>query len=599
VCCSVTERLLRRRPARPRWAWLPATALVALLLVAPIWGGAAAAERRLEITRFAMAAEVQPDGLVRVREHLTARFTGSWNGLWRRIPLLVNRDGRIDPLGLEVLGVTDERGQPARTETSTVGRDRDLRIYVPGAVDSTRSVTLTYQVRNGLHRYRDRDVFYWNVTGNDWQVPIDEVEARIQFPATVRNLRAEVYTGPLGARERDAQITFPSSHELLVRSTRRLEPGAGLTVLAKVDRGAIASPTPSTRLRQWFQARLILLLPLITGLGLGWVWWRHGRDPRLGAVPVAYEPPEDLPPALLTSLVNQHIPSTALGATLVDVAVKGHLRIEPQQQRLLGLPVGISTRFHQLTARWTWKDLAPHEVYLLDHLFEDPQPGATVSSEDLENAFYVHVPGFERLVRDALMKKGYFLNWPSVVRALTFSLGLVSIIGLVLITLLLLPPDLSLLQMAADPLLLALCLVVSLALLVVFTWLMPRRTPRGVAVLRKALGFQQFLARVEGPRLRRIPLTADLFERYLPYAMVAGLTERWTSAFTGILLSSPSWYVSSSSDSFDIDDFSSSLNDCLNSTSSALHSSPSSSGSSSGGGGCSGGGAGGGGGGGF
>ncbi|MBM5825970.1 MAG: hypothetical protein FJ054_11585 [Cyanobacteria bacterium M_surface_10_m2_119] len=81
--------------------------------------------------------------------------------------------------------------------------------------------------------------------------------------------------------------------------------------------------------------------------------------------------------------------------------------------------------------------------------------------------------------------------------------------------------------------------------------------------------------------------------------MVAGLTERWTSAFTGILLSSPSWYVSSSSDSFDIDDFSSSLNDCLNSTSSALHSSPSSSGSSSGGGGCSGGGAGGGGGGGF
>ena len=573
--------------------------LAALLLVVPLGHGLVAAERSLEIARFAMVAEVQPDGVVRVREQLTARFTGSWNGLWRRIPLLVNRDGRIDPLGLEILSVTDEQDQPARTETSTVGRDQDLRIYVPSAVDSTRSVTLTYQVRNALHHYSDRDVFYWNVTGNDWQVPIDAVEARIQLPQTARGLRAEVFTGPLGARERDAQITLPSSHEVLVRSTRRLDPGSGLTVRVTVDSGAVAPPTPLTLIRQWLQARLILLLPLITGLGLGWVWWRHGRDPQLGAVPVAYEPPQGLPPALLTSLVNQHIPGTALGATLVDLAVKGHLRIEPQQQRLLGLSVGTTYGFHLLTARRTWKDLAPHEVYLLDHLFDDLQPGATVSSKDLEDAFYVHVPGFETLVRDALLKQGYYRNWPGVVRALTFSLGLVSLIGIALVTMLLLPPDLSLLQTAADPLVFAFCLVLSLVLLVVFTWLMPRRTPQGVVALRQALGFQQFLGRVEGPRLRRIPLTAELFERYLPYAMVAGLTQRWTSAFDGILLSSPSWYVSTSSDSFDLNGFGSSLDDCLSSTSSALQSSPSSSGSSSCGGGSSGGGAGGGGGGGF
>jgi uncharacterized membrane protein len=222
-----------------------------------------------------------------------------------------------------------------------------------------------------------------------------------------------------------------------------------------------------------------------------------------------------------------------------------------------------------------------------------------VSSKDLEDAFYVHVPGFETLVRDALLKQGYYRNWPSVVRALTFSLGLVSLIGLVLVALLLLPPDLSLLQTAADPLAVAFGLVLSLVLLAVFTWLMPRRTPQGVAALRQALGFQQFLGRVEGPRLRRIPLTAELFERYLPYAMVAGLTQRWTSAFDGILLSSPSWYGSTSGDSFDLNGFGSSLDDCLSSTSSALQSSPSSSGSSSGGGGSSGGGAGGGGGGGF
>ena len=576
--------------------------LAALIAAIPFGHGLLAAPRSLSIQRFDLDAQVQADGVVLIREHLTARFNGSWNGLRRRIPLLVNRDGRIDPLGLEILSVTDPLGQPLRTETSRSGEDQDMRIYIPGAADSTRSVVLTYQVINGLHHYRDRDVFYWNVTGNDWEVPIDQVNARIVFPRTVQGLNVDVFTGPRGATEHDARSQLLSNHEVQVSSTRRLDPGSGLTVMAAINSGVVHAPSPPTLLRQWLQARLIVLVPLITALILGWVWWFHGRDPQLGAVPVVYEPPEGLPPALFISLMNQHIPGVALGATLVDLAVKGHLRIEPKPDRLFGLPIGTSYRFHLLTSPWTWKSLVPHELFLLDHLFDHPRPGAVVSSDDLANSFYVHVPGFESLVRDAMLQEGFYRRWPSAVRALTFSLGLFGIIAIVFVGLLLLPPDLSLLQTRVDPLLFVMCLLISLILLALFTWLMPRRTPLGVAVLRQVFGFQQFLNRVEGPRLRRIPLTPELFERYLPYAMVCGLTQSWTAAFEGILLSSPSWYVNPNGDSFDLGDFGCSLDDCISTTSSALQSSPSSSStgsSSSSGGGSSGGGAGGGGGGGF
>jgi uncharacterized membrane protein YgcG len=163
-----------------------------------------------------------------------------------------------------------------------------------------------------------------------------------------------------------------------------------------------------------------------------------------------------------------------------------------------------------------------------------------------------------------------------------------------------LPHDITLLQPAADPLLTVLSLAATLALIGVFAWLMPSRTPRGVEVLRQTLGFQEFLRRVDAPRFERVIKTPELFERFLPYAMVAGLTKPWAAAFQGIVQTPPNWYVGSD-DHFDIDGFGDRLEDCCRTTGSAMQSSPSSSSSSSGssGGGSSGGGDGGGGGGGF
>ena len=67
-------------------------------------------------------------------------------------------------------------------ESSTSNGSRDLKIYIPGAVDTTRTVEITYTVRNGTRFFKDYDEFYWNVTGNDWPVPIDHASAPVHFP---------------------------------------------------------------------------------------------------------------------------------------------------------------------------------------------------------------------------------------------------------------------------------------------------------------------------------------------------------------------------------------------------------------------------------
>ena len=609
---SVAERAGAQIPAaHPRkgvrrlapWlALLLAAGLGLLMMLSGGEGLAQAAQRQLQLQSFALDAQLARDGSLQIIETFTARFQGRWNGLRREIPELANRPGGLEPLGLRLLSASGDDGRPYRVETSHQDGNLIWRIFVPGAEDATRTVVLRYRVANGVRRYPDHDELNWNVTGNAWEIPIDQVKAEMRLPEGAQGVHASVYTGPRGARGQNARLTI-GPREVTAVSTRRLEPGEGLTLAVGFDKGLVSAPSEPARWLAWLKGRLALLLPLITALILGPLWWRVGREPALGPVAVAYEPPGGLPPAVLGSLVKGSVASETLGATLVDLAVKGHLQIEQLEPRLPFLPLPKRYRFTLRTTPTQWHDLAPHERYLIEHLFPSRVAEASVGTDDLRNHFYVHVPGFEQLVRQAVLAQGFYRRWPATVRGLTLFAGLAIAIAVVVLAVggLLLPHDLARLQLQADPLLSVLALLITLLLIVRFAWIMPRRTLKGVEVLRQTLGFQEFLRRVDAPRFNAVIRTPELFERFLPYAMVAGQTRRWTDAFRGILQEPPSWYASSHG-GFDIGDFGSSLEDCCSTTSNVMQSSPSSSGSSSSGssgGGSSGGGDGGGGGGGF
>ena len=88
-----------------------------------------------------------------------------------------------------------------------------LKIYVPDAVDATRTVNIEYSVANGTRFFEDHDEFYWNVTGNDWPVPIEQASATIYFPAEASGkLRAQAFEGIYGSSQHaSASVTGPSA----------------------------------------------------------------------------------------------------------------------------------------------------------------------------------------------------------------------------------------------------------------------------------------------------------------------------------------------------------------------------------------------------
>ena len=73
---------------------------------------------------------------------------------------------------------------------------------------------------------------------------------------------------------------------------------------------------------------------------------------------------------------------------------------------------------------------------------------------------------------------------------------------------------------------------------------MARRTWRGVQLLARVRGFQEFLERAEKDRLERMP--ADTLHRFLPWAISLGVTERWIFNFDGVKVDEPRWYTGTS-----------------------------------------------------
>jgi hypothetical protein len=88
----------------------------------------------------------------------------------------------------------------------------------------------------------------------------------------------------------------------------------------------------------------------------------------------------------------------------------------------------------------------------------------------------------------------------------------------------------------------------------VFSAIMPVRTPEGRKLLARVDGFEIFLKTAEKKRLetlypfrgQKIPeFTLDLFERFLPYAFALGVAEKWAGAFAEMLAESeysPRWH---------------------------------------------------------
>jgi uncharacterized protein (TIGR04222 family) len=565
-----------------------------LLALALLSGAApAAAQRTLAIQDFSANIVVNADGSIDVTETITARFNGKWNGIYRTVPVDYRTPQGFNwSIRLSGTSATGADGGALKLEQERTGHYQKFKIWVPGAEDATRTISFHYKAANGLRFFEDHDELYWNITGDEWDVPIEAASATITLPAGADGVRAIAFNGDYGSRAQEAAVSI-EGNTVRVRMPHPLGFHEGVTAVVGWNTGLVTRPTALDRTAGFFATNWPLMLPLPVLLGMLALWWKRGRDPRKRPVTVQYEPPENITPAEAGVLIDERADLRDVIATLVDMAVRGYIRIEERDEpRLFGLFSSKEYVFHRLRPPPEWRDLERHEQLLLEGLFDGR--GESVELSDLRNEFYKSLGGIRTAVTRRLVDQGYYHADPATVRGrwrfgaifagfVTFALG--GVMGA---------------KIGFSPLPFMVAGALIALIIAVVGHLMPARTVPGTRTLEQVLGFEEFLSRVEKENYSRVVKTPEMFEKFLPFAMAFGVERTWARAFRNIVHEPPRWYSGGNMSGFDAGSFSARMSALTSSAGSAMSSSPRSSGGSGfSGGGSSGGGGGGGGGGGF
>lgn len=314
------------------------------LLGALCLGGAAQAAgepRRERILRFDVGATVNEDASLTVREDLEFIAMGVKisRGIIRGIPVRYrDENGRPIAVGLKVLS-TSVDGVELPWKESNEGRGRFIRIGDPKRTLSpgVHRLSLTYRTTKQLGFFADHDELYWNVTGNDWDLPIQNASFRLALPGKSAGDgfgRVGWYAGRYGSTSSDGARLDDSR---AVVTTRALQPGEGLTVVYSWPKGVVAPPQPSfgERFGDFVSAHgdaiargLMWAGTALAAICLVWGALR-ARGEHSGEITVIplFHAPRDMTPSLARRLTRGTDDFASLGAELIALAVNGALKI--------------------------------------------------------------------------------------------------------------------------------------------------------------------------------------------------------------------------------------------------------------------------------
>lgn len=515
-------------------AWFACRGLaMALLLVFTIRPAAA----EWHVADFQATVAVDHAGGIAVTERIAVKFDGPYHGIYRTIPVdYPGPDGSNYHLYLKVQSVTDGAGERLNYESNREGAFQKLKIYIPDAVDAERVVMISYTIPNATRFFDGYTEFYWNVTGNDWPVGIDHASANVSLPLGATGLRAQAYTGEFGAKGHDATANATGA-DAVFATTKPLDPRNGLTIDVYIPNGILERPASLTKVLWFLGANPGVFIPVWALIVMASIWFFWGRAPGPGiSVAPMYAPPNGFTPAETGALMKDKVLTAHISATLIDLAVRGFLKIRQTSEKVLVFNRK-DYELQLLKPDREWSALATYEVTVLRNVFSAPDAGALVNLSDLRNCFYTAIPEFRRFVMASLRGKNMYRMNPATMRAFGF-LGAAAtaapfIAGLVL----------GWFSFGGGLLITAASILVSLLIVIVFSRLSSARSLNGARTVIEIEGFVEFMNRVDADRLKRMPM--DTFEKFLPYAMALGVEHRWATAFEGIAQNPPDWYAGS------------------------------------------------------
>ncbi|WP_298521364.1 DUF2207 domain-containing protein [uncultured Methanobrevibacter sp.] len=276
------------------------------------------------------------DGLLQVDESYVYNFDGTFNGVYRDIPL---KEGE----SIENVKVWADGAYPVLEQTSEDGKEH-LKIYLYAdsahtkkISDCTVTVYIQYDMKNVVTVFNDVGALQYKLWGEEWDVGVGEVTAYIELPNGKGN---EYYLNP-------EELTYSSSIDDNVISVESNSISKGkyyeLLVLMPVDdfssspyakhvdsdgREMILKNLEDSKNSQkfwgsvtWIAEIFSLIFVPFSAIG---TYLKYGREPKVNYDGIyEREPPTDDPPAVVNAMIDSDTFATpnkkGFEATIMDL----------------------------------------------------------------------------------------------------------------------------------------------------------------------------------------------------------------------------------------------------------------------------------------
>jgi uncharacterized membrane protein YgcG len=519
--------------------------------------------------------------------------------------------------------------------------------------------TLTYSTNRQLGFFDNHDELYWNVTGNDWDFPIDKASATVHLPddVTKDSIKFEAYTGKSGSTDRNYTALINDEGLGYFETTKKLGHHEGLTIVIGWPKGYIVEPTLADKfdyvirdnqgIFNMFVGTLILLAYYF------FTWLKVGKDPEAGIIIPQYEPPTGYSPASMRFIEKMGYDNTCFAVAIINLAVKGYLRIDEydgeytieKTGQKVNMAPGESKLVRNLLGKTKKTELTQSNHGRIKNALNAHEASL---KRDYEKIYFVTnsiyfgvgialtiiillVSLFSQLTTETIAPLIFLTVWLTIWSFAVIGLvknawnawrqvnNIINIVPAFTATLFALPFlffEVMAIGMYAklSSWLFPTLLIFTVLINWIFYELLKAPTRAGRELLDKIEGFRRYINVAEKIELDyRYPggRTPEVFEAYLPYTLALGIEQEWCEQFADVFeqndqtghIYSPKWYSGSHWNPVDAGSFTSSLGSsftsAISSSSTAPGSSSGMSGGFSGGGGSSGGGGGGGGGGGW
>lgn len=499
-----------------------------------------------EIKEFVSTIKLENDGALDVKEDLIVNFTNAnKHGIYRFFPTEYERYGNRYSTDFKLLAVSGDKNVDSESgqshvhdfnipyTTSRHGRDFVMKIGSPKkTVSGLHQYHIHYRLRRAVNFFAGAPEIYWNVTGDESTMPIEKAVAHVVLPKIddMSKVRAQGFLGPEGSTtpaafvKESGSVTFRASN---------IAPGEELTVVVGLPAGIISKPTQWQEFlyiaADWWPA---VAFPFLTFGASFLLWWYLGRD-AINRMPVGVEwdPPKDLTPAEVGTLIDETCDTQDMVSTLVDLAVRGFLHIQEIETKKLLFLRNKDYQFTLLPTPPNAAPLAEFENLFLNGMFKTSYSSrSTVKLSELQNQFSTNFNAIKKSIYKTLVNKGMFMQSPETVRDSWRSVG-----GLLCFC--------SFFVVGYQTSYFV-GMFISGIILFCFAPGMPARTRKGCENLNQCLAFQRFVRKAEKERIKKLA-TEDptIFGRLLPYAMVMGAADQWAEAFKDLVTEAPTWYT--------------------------------------------------------